>query len=192
LTIVFLHPNPMDNTCWLYQQAHFSTWFTTLSIDLPGNGRSPRAEAGLSMTDVAQASWEAVDQANTGPAILVGCSAGASVAMYMAVQRPDNTRALILSGQSYNVVKEFATRVIQRYERDGLSYRYDHALDDFAPAFRPTELGQYFAQLVVEQNERVHQPTIVELYRANGQPDPESLYAGIQAPTSSNNSCAAP
>ena len=64
--IVFVHPNPMDQSCWIYQLAHFSTWYRCIAIDIPGYGRSPKATRGLTMDDMAQACWEAVDEALPG------------------------------------------------------------------------------------------------------------------------------
>jgi pimeloyl-ACP methyl ester carboxylesterase len=72
--MVFVHPNPMDQSCWLFQTAQLSTWYRCIAIDLPGYGRSPKASDGLTMRDVAQACWEAIDEAFAGEsAVLVGC-----------------------------------------------------------------------------------------------------------------------
>src|SRR6185295_9471323 len=86
--LVFVHPNPMDHACWLYQMAHLSTWFRCVAIDLPGYGDSPSAQAGLTISDVAQACGEAVDEVTSDPAVLVGESVGSNVVMHMANQRP--------------------------------------------------------------------------------------------------------
>ena len=103
--MLFVHPNPMDHTCWLYQLAHLSTWFRTVGVDLPGYGRSPRAEVGVSMDDVALACWDALDQSAGEPAILVGLSVGGEVIRRMAHQRPEHTLALIIAGHGYRPVR---------------------------------------------------------------------------------------
>jgi 3-oxoadipate enol-lactonase len=53
--MLFVHPNPYDRSAWLYQMAHFSTWFQTIAVDLPGFGRSPTATPGLTMAEIAEA-----------------------------------------------------------------------------------------------------------------------------------------
>jgi len=35
--MAFVHPNPMDQSCWIYQMARFSTWFRCVAIDIPGS-----------------------------------------------------------------------------------------------------------------------------------------------------------
>ena len=147
--IAFIHPNPMDQSCWIFQLAHLSTWFRCIAIDIPGYGRSPKADAGLTMEDMAQACWEAVDGAfgRGERAILVGCSVGSSIAPYMHHLRPATTAALVLSGTGYNPGKEFARRRIKSYTEQGVDFRWDYTFQDFSPAFRATPLAHYFANL---------------------------------------------
>ncbi len=77
--MAFVHPNPMDQSCWIYQMARFSTWFRCVALDIPGYGRSPAGTAEMSRFDMAQALWETLDEICPGePAVLVGCSVGAS------------------------------------------------------------------------------------------------------------------
>ena len=50
--IAFVHPNPMDQSCWIFQMAQMSTWFRCIAIDVPGYGRSPKCRKGVSMNDI--------------------------------------------------------------------------------------------------------------------------------------------
>ena len=116
--MAFVHPNPMDQSCWIFQMAHLSTWYRCIAIDIPGYGRSPKAGAGLTMEDMAEGCWEAIDDALPGEtAILVGCSVGSSLAPYMYHRRPDRTAAMILSGYRVHAresVREAAHRRLRR------------------------------------------------------------------------------
>jgi pimeloyl-ACP methyl ester carboxylesterase len=182
--MVFIHPNPMDTSCWLYQMAHFSTWFRTIGIDLPGYGRSPRARPGVTMEEIADACWEAVDGVTPNvAAIVVGLSVGAWVAPHMARQRPDGVLAVVLSGVGYSPDKEFARRRIASYRAQGVEFRREHAYAVLSRSFGETPMAAYLADLFCERNDTADGPTIVEMFRALERPDPDWLWSGITVPT---------
>jgi pimeloyl-ACP methyl ester carboxylesterase len=181
--MLFVHPNPMDNSCWLYQMAHFSTWFQTVGVDLPGYGRSPRARAGVSMQDVARACWEALDEVSREPAIIVGLSVGVHVVLHMANLEPHRTRAVIMSGSGYYPVKKFPAERIASYQEQGVAFRYPYTLEDFSPTFAQTEMAHYFARLFTERNQWADVGSIIEVFRALEAPDEDSLFEGISMPS---------
>jgi pimeloyl-ACP methyl ester carboxylesterase len=180
--MVFIHPNPFDRSCWTYQTAHFSTWFRTIAVDLPGYGRSPRARPGLTMGEVARACWRAVSDVSDEPAIVVGLSVGSTVGQFMAALEPRRTRALVLTGGGYFATRDLSHRIRQHEER-GLQDRRAYALEMFAPMFRETPVAAYFADMLVERERWADARSIAELFRALERPLPDGLLASIEAPT---------
>jgi len=180
--VVFLHPNPLDWSCWLYQMTHLSTWFQTIGIDLPGYGRSPTAEPGLTMRDVTDACWEAVDDVSSSAIIAVGCSVGSWVATDMAHSRPDQVAAVVLSGVAYSPSKDFAQERITGYETHGIGYRRGHALEVVSETFGQSERGKYLLELFHERDPDTDAATIVEMFRALGVPDPDSFWTDLRPP----------
>jgi pimeloyl-ACP methyl ester carboxylesterase len=181
--MVFVHPNPMDSTSWLFQMAHFSTWYRCIAVDLPGYGRSPRAGPGLTMREVAAACWRAVDaRGGTTPSVLVGCSVGAAVVQHMYHLRPAATDIVVLCGTGWWESKEFAHRHIAAYRQEGVGYRRRFTLGDFSEAFRTTPLAAWFASLFAERNAAADVETIINLLTAHAVPDPAWLQAELRAP----------
>jgi len=182
--IAFIHPNPMDQSCWIYQMAHLSTWYRCIAIDIPGYGRSPTADDGMTMTDMADACWEAIDEVDpVEPAILAGCSVGSRIAPYMYHRRPDRTSALVLAGTSYNPRREFAANRIAAYEKGGVDYRWEYSFQDMSAAFRATPMAHFFAEMFTSRNDTSDVGTIIRQFRAMQQPDPEDHHSGIACPT---------
>jgi pimeloyl-ACP methyl ester carboxylesterase len=181
--MVFVHPNPMDSTCWLFQTAHFSTWYRCVAVDLPGYGRSPTARAGLTMPEVAAACWEAVDRAGAdGPAVLVGCSVGSSVVQHMYHLRPEATAALVLSGASYRPVKEFARKRGRAFSDQGLRYRREYAYECLSADFARNPLAEWLVTSLMERETLADLDSIVTLFEAMSEPDPAWLQADLDAP----------
>jgi len=49
---VMVHANPFDHNLWMYQIAHFSTYFKIIAIDIRGYGRSDKPTTPFSLEDM--------------------------------------------------------------------------------------------------------------------------------------------
>jgi pimeloyl-ACP methyl ester carboxylesterase len=132
-----------------------------VAIDIPGYGRSPAGTAEMSRFDMAQALWETLDEISPGePAVLVGCSVGASLVPHMYKLRPGQTKAMIVCGTGYRGPEEVSPH-IQFYKDNGLTYRWDFTFKDFSAGFGATPMASYFARLFTERDAFADLPTIL-------------------------------
>lgn len=175
--VVLLPPNPLDGSSWLFQAAHLSTWFTTISVDLPGYGHSPRLTAPTSMAQLASAIWRAVDGTGTERVVVAGVSIGAALSLHVAQMRPARTEAVIISGYGYGPDKPFAARRIAGYRADGLDYRREHLRAGFSAGFGATELGAYLETVAEDRASLIDVDSIIRLFEAHSVPDGDDLFA---------------
>lgn len=91
--IVLIHGWGLHGGAWGALPAHLATRFRVTVIDLPGHGRSPRT-APLRLETLAAAVAEQIG----GPAVWLGWSLGALVALSAALQFPDKVQKLVLTG----------------------------------------------------------------------------------------------
>ena len=83
--------------------------YCVVAIELPGFGRSTANTKTQSVRELANTTIQAVDQIVAGKFTLIGTSLGANVALWQALQAPDNVEALILISPTAILPRETAT-----------------------------------------------------------------------------------
>ncbi|MFD4840821.1 alpha/beta fold hydrolase [Achromobacter sp. NPDC058515] len=98
--VVFLHANICDRRMWHAQMQSSATDYQAISYDRRGFGETRAAAENHS----AVADLIAVMDATAGaaPAILVGCSQGANIALNAALKHPARVRGLVLISPTVN------------------------------------------------------------------------------------------
>src|SRR3970282_2957217 len=74
--MVLVHANPFDHNLWLYQIAHFSTWFKVVGIDIRGYGRSAKVLTPYTQADMCNDVIGVMDDLGISLAVLGGRSVG--------------------------------------------------------------------------------------------------------------------
>lgn len=93
--LVLLHGGFLDHRMWGDQIQAFAREYRVIAADARGHGLSANATEPFRPTDDLAALLRHLD---TGPAILVGVSMGASVAADTAIEHPELVSALVVSG----------------------------------------------------------------------------------------------
>jgi pimeloyl-ACP methyl ester carboxylesterase len=93
--LVLLHSGFIDHTMWDDQVPALARHHRVIASDARGHGASANASRPFRQTDDLAALLRHLD---VGPAVLVGVSMGASIAVDTALEHPDLVRALVISG----------------------------------------------------------------------------------------------
>ena len=126
--LALLHPGGADARAWAPNLDALAAHFHVYTPERRGHGRTPDVEGPFTYELMADDTTAFLEEVVRGPAHLVGCSAGANVALLVARKRPDLIlRAVIVSGV---------------YHRDGW---VPSAIDPDAPA--PEVLARGYAEL---------------------------------------------
>ncbi|MEV4062778.1 alpha/beta fold hydrolase [Nonomuraea dietziae] len=93
--LVLLHGGFLDHHMWDDQIPHFASRYHVIAPDARGHGRSANAAEPYRLTDDLAALLTHLD---TGPAVLVGVSMGASTAVDTALEHPELVSAVVVTG----------------------------------------------------------------------------------------------
>jgi pimeloyl-ACP methyl ester carboxylesterase len=94
--LVLLHPGGADARAWAPNLDALAAHFKVFTPERRGHGRTPDVEGPITYELMANDTIAFIERIVAGPAHLVGCSAGASVALHVAVRRPDLARRVVL------------------------------------------------------------------------------------------------
>lgn len=94
--LILLHPGGADARAWAPNLESVSAHFRVFTPERRGHGRTADVDGPITYVLMRDDTIAFLEQVVGGPAHLVGCSAGAVVALHVALQRPDLARRLVL------------------------------------------------------------------------------------------------
>ena len=109
--MILIHANPFDHDLWLYQTAHFSTWFKVITVDIRGYGRSDKVTDPFTLKDMCNDVLGVLSDLQVDRAILGGCSVGSGTALLLALDYPELFKALILVGGNSGASSRYHKRI---------------------------------------------------------------------------------
>ena len=180
--MVFIHANPFDHDLWMYQVAHFSTWFRIISVDIRGYGRSAKVITPFSLEDMCGDVLGVMDDAGVASAICAGCSVGSGIALLLGLDNPDRFNALILVGGNSGASGRYQQR-IDGYRGDLADYHIKHMRELVSPQFAQTKLGQHLLNQFVEREPRLKGEAIAQVFMAGNHTDTTGRLPTMRVPT---------
>src|SRR4051812_38141900 len=109
--LVLIHANPFDHDLWLYQAAHFSTWFKIIGVDIRGYGRSQKVATPFTLKEMSDDVIGVMDELSIDRAVLMGCSVGSGTAILLGLEYPERFAALVLVGGNSGSSDRYTKRV---------------------------------------------------------------------------------
>jgi 3-oxoadipate enol-lactonase len=180
---VMIHANPFDHNLWMYQIAHFSTYFKVVAVDIRGYGRSEKPETPFSLKDMADDVLGVYRDESIEQAIVGGVSVGSGMALLMGLDHPEFCKALILVGGSSGPGGSIEER-IHGYTKIGVNkYHLQHLQELVAPGFSQSKLGHYLLNTFVERDPWLSGESIGQIFRARGGTDMTPRLATMKVPT---------
>ena len=180
---VMVHANPFDHNLWMYQIAHFSTYFKVIAIDIRGYGRSDKPSTPFTLKDMADDVLGVCRDESVTEAILGGVSVGSGMALLLGLDYPELFKALILVGGSSGPGGAIDKR-IQGYTKVGIEkYHIQHLKELVAPDFPQTKLGKYLLNTYVERDPWLSGESIAQIFRARAGTDMTPRLGSMKVPT---------
>jgi 3-oxoadipate enol-lactonase len=180
--MVLIHANPFDHDLWMYQTAHFSTWFKVIGIDIRGYGRSSKVTTPYTLKDMADDVVHVMDDLGIERAVLGGCSVGSSIAILLGLDHPERFDAVVLVGGNSASSSRYQLR-IDGYRSDLGAYHIKHLRELVAPQFADSPLGRHLLQMWVEREPWLQGEAIAQVFMAGNHTDTTARLATMKPPT---------
>ncbi|GGP98820.1 pimeloyl-ACP methyl ester carboxylesterase [Actinomadura coerulea] len=159
--VVLLHGGLTDSRCFTGNLDGLADTFELYLPDRRGHGRTPDAPGPITMELMARDTIAFLEEVVGGPARLVGYSAGGTVALRVAMRRPDLVERLVLISTAYDL--------------DGLIFKPS------ADGEMPAELVDAYAE--VSPDGRDHFPVVLGKIAHAAATEPEPDPADLRAVT---------
>lgn len=179
--MVLLHANPFDHDLWLYQRAHFSTWFKVVAVDLRGYGRSAKVTEPFALADLRDDVIVVMGDLGISRAVCMGCSVGSGLAILLGLDRPDLFEALVLVGGNSGVSSRYRRRV-EGYRTDLPTYHRTHLRDLVSQQFSQSPLGHYLLEMFAERGPRLSGDAIARVFEAGNGTDTTARLPQMKVP----------
>jgi pimeloyl-ACP methyl ester carboxylesterase len=180
--MVLVHANPFDHDLWMYQTAHFSTWFKVVGVDIRGYGRSSKVTTPYSLKDMCDDVVAVMKDLGISRAVLGGCSVGSSIALLLALDRPELFDAVILVGGNSSASARFPAR-IEGYRKNLADYHPQHIKMLVQPEFMASRLGHYLLNMFLERGPRLKGEAIAQVFMAANQNNSTERLSTMKVPT---------
>jgi 3-oxoadipate enol-lactonase len=180
--LVLIHANPFDHDLFLYQTAHFSTWFKVVGIDIRGYGRSAKITTPFSLKDMCDDVIGVMDDLKIARAVLMGCSVGSGTAILLGLDHPERFDALVLVGGNSGSSDRYMKRV-EGYRSDLPGYHIKHMRELVAPAFAESRIGGHLLNMFVEREPRLKGEAIAQVFIAGNSTDTTDRLPHMKVPT---------
>src|SRR5262245_65667180 len=165
---VMVHANPIDHNLWMYQIAHFSTYFRIIAIDIRGYGRSDKPTTSFSLKEMADDVLGVCRDEEVKEAILGGVSVGSGMALLLGLDHPEVFKALILVGGNSGGAGSIEARIHGYTKIGGESYHIQDLKELVAPDLPETELGKYVLNAFAERDTWLNGESIGRIFRVRG------------------------
>ncbi len=180
--MVLIPANPFDHTMFLYQIAHFSTWFKVIALDTRAYGRSNKLREAYTLPDLADDVVAALAAEGEQKAVIGGISVGARMAMVLGLDYPELCTALILGGGGAGPHLRQDHRT-NGYRGDLAEYRRFHITQICAPGFTETPIGAYLLELFLKTSPWLDGEAIAQVFIAQGAVDLRPRLPSMTVPT---------
>lgn len=177
--MLLLHATPWDHSMWLYQIAHFSTWFRVVALDSRCFGRSDKVREPFPFDDVVNDVIALCDKENLAGSVIIGGSLGSRLGLALGHKRPDLFKAIVIIGTSAESKPnrdtpgdKRRTERMTRYRNEPLEPTYDWQLrGTLTEAWPKTSLGEYVIRMLKERLPRLDGPAISNVFEASSKCD---------------------